>query len=315
MNRLKFSLVFIFTVFFSTAKAQLNIDILQILNSSSSITYVGINYQPDYYLYQPDFDRIESAMAKRTQMYEAAVKLCAHEYRKLQDIKLVNINNATRLKSHQESAKIWLKQNSNLDLSLEGNKNRILNYLTSIYNDKSIMNELNVLQYINYLYLSIDVDKTAKGCVNDRYKDIENFIEELKYYSEYQLSKEPDALYMEYLKKRTDEKIKKRDITLAETLQKYNSITTFKNIQDGWIDAVWLTVSTVPVGFEKRSYLVGKGKVFVSKNKITMLIKKDGSILNIENSSPINKQKADVILPTDMCDKSVNMVANTFYIF
>jgi hypothetical protein len=319
MNRLKFSLIFIFIVFFSNVKAQLSIDILQVLNNSSRITYVGINYQPDYYLYQPDFDRIERGLAIRTQMYEAAFKIVSHEYRKVQDLKLINVNNSNRLKSHQESVKLWAEQNlSKYDLSQVENKNNVLNYITAVYKDKSIMNELRILKFINDLYLSIIIneDKTSNGCLNQWYKEIENFTEELKYYTEYQLSQDPGFLYKEYLRKKNDEIIKKREITLKETIFKYNSLTSFKNIQDGWIDAVWVSITKLPIGIENQStYNIGKGKIYVSKNKITMLIKKDGSVMNIENSSLIKQQKADVILPIDMCDKSVKMIPNTFYIF
>lgn len=319
MNRLKFSLAFVFIIFFSIAKAQLSIDIIKVLNNSSSITYVGINYQPDYYLYQPDFDRIARGLAIRTEMYEAAFKIVSHEYRKVQDLKLININNTNRLKSHQESVKLWAEQNlSKFDLSQIENKNNVLNYITAIYKDKSIMNELRILKYINDLYLSIIIneDKTNDGCRMRWYGEIQSFTEELKYYTEYQLSQEPGSLYMEYLRKKTDEIIKKRDISLVETISKYSLLKSFKNIQDGWIDAVWVSISKLPIGLENQSaYNVGKGKVYVSKNKITMLIKKDGSIMNIENSSLIKQQKADVILPIDMCDKSVKMIPNTFYIF
>jgi hypothetical protein len=319
MNRLKFSLVFIFILFFSIAKAQLSIDILKVLNNSSTITYVGINYKPDYYLYQPDFDRIARGLAIRTEMYEAAFKIVSHEYRKVQDLKLININNTNRLKSHQESVKLWAEQNlSKIDLSQIENQNNVLNYITAVYKDKSIMNELRILRYINDLYLSIIIneDKTADGCRMQWFKEIQNFTEELKYYNEYQLSQEPGSLYMEYLRKKTDEIIKKRDIALIETISKYSLLTSFKNIQDGWIDAVWVSISKLPIGIENQStYNLLKGKVYVSKNKITMLIKKDGSIMNIENSSLIKQQKADVILPIDICDKSVKMIPHTFYIF
>lgn len=319
MNRLKLSLVFVSIIFSSIAKAQLSVDIINVLNNSSSFTYVGINYQPDYYLYQPDFDRISRGLARRTEMYEAAFKIVSHEYRKLQDLKLININNTNLLKSYQESVKLWAEKNiSKFDLAETENKNNVLNYITAAYKNKSIINELKILKFINNLHLSIEMnqDKIDDWCRRKTYKEIQDFIEELKYYNEYQLSQEPSSLYLEYLRKIDDEIMKKNDVDLNETISKYNLLKSFKNIQDGWIDAVFVSVSKLPIGRENQIGIhVNKSKAYISKNKITMVVKKDGSIMNIENSSLIKQQKADVILPINMCDKSIKMIPYTFYIF
>lgn len=319
MYRFKISLVYFFIIFFSNAKAQISIEILQILNSSSSITYVGINYQPDYYLYQPDFDRIERGLAMRNEMYESAFKIVSHEYRKLQNLKLVNIINSNRLKSFQASVKSWADRDlSKYDLSQIENKNNVLNYITAVYKDKSIMNELQILKFINEFYRSIGIDPKYGKCKKEAYNDINSFIEELKYYSDYQLAQDPSTLFQGFLKKRDQELVNKKDNLYKETLNKYNLLTSFKSIGDGWFDATILSLTKLSLasGVEDyRAYFIGENKVFVEKNKITAYINSEGSVINIDKSSLINKQKADVIIPFNKCDGTVSMVANTIYIF
>lgn len=297
--------------------SQVKLSYLEIINSSTKLTYIGLNYQPDYNLFRPDFEMISRGLATLSQRYEANFKVCKNEYQKLMNLKLINNNNIQVLTSYQTAVERWAKESFHkFDLSQQQNTNNVLAYITNAFKVQSIKDEIEILQAVSDMYNLVPTASPVIGCQKIMYNNIDKFCDELKNYNSYQLSQGFSKLFNDFMDKRNEKQKEINEVRKAEILNKYAINRTFRNISDGWQEAEYISVSPIPLfeGSNKSWHYTGKMKVYVSKNRVTQIIKADGSAINIDISNPILKQKVDILFPEEKCaDGSMIKIPYTLY--
>jgi hypothetical protein len=320
MRYLKIAALLFSTLFFSSkSKAQLQVDYLEILKSSSRITYIGLKYSTDEYLFKPDYNLIGTAMEMMQRRYDASFNNISHEYRKLKDLKLINFSNVELLKRHQLQVENWMERNlKNADLSQPDVTRQILDYITSIYKMKSIMDEIKHLQYLNELYLfalEFNVKNNRIDCFRTIENNISGILKKITSSFEYQLSKSPEAFVDEYMTEKTNNGLLKSDSIYLSVTSKYKLISIYKKIPEGWSDAYLVSIQKVPLYKSIYGFSVLTTKVYVSNNKIALITRKSGNTQPVISSSFIKNQKADVILLNEKCDMTSEQVPYFVYIF
>lgn len=318
MTTYKKSLLFILFFIASTnSKAQVKLEYLEVLSSTSKISYVGLRYTSDEHLFTPDFNMIANALEIMQRRYDAAFDLISHEYRKLKELKLLNIRNVELLKSHQSQVDTWMKSNlHNADLSKPNISKSILDYITSIYSITSIANEIKILQGLDQVYFSaLQSFPTHKNinCLTIVEKDVSGALKKIESCNEYELSKSPDIFFRDFLKDKAKRRVLSSDSTYNAITLKYKYLTNFKTIPNGWNDAYIVSIQKASFFDGVFGFTTLSTKVYVSNNKVTMFTNGFGNIENVIQSSTIQKQLADIVVKSESCN---GISQNTpFYVY
>jgi len=268
---------FLFILLFCTTKAfsQVLVEYLNIVTSAAEYTYVGVSYKPnDNWMTASDWDRIQNALNTRQAMYDRGYGLCNNELRKLMKLNLINKKNKQMLMAFQQQTKTWADEYfRNADLSIQSNVDAALNFITLLYAEPDIRNELRLLNKLNSFYQYIieeDPYKVNKGML---YENFNSVMEEIKDYNSTQLSLSFDDILDELRQRKYNEF--KNDI-----LKQYDNILKSPKVSNGWHLAYFLAKNGKDYG--KRSVFVENGKVTIYKryNGVEEKIISGGSIVN-----------------------------------
>jgi len=297
-----------------TAKSQVSVDILSIVQNSNRFTFIGITYQPDEYLFTPNYGNMADGLAALQARYDAAHRLCSHEYQKLLQLSLVNDNNSAILNNYRQAVVDWGKTNfRKMDLAQPSIKNSVLEFITRVYTVQSVRNELSILNELNGFIEAINSATITESCKSSAFKIINAFIEKLKHSSQEELALGFQSLYQQTVNEFNSQKAKENLIQKTTIESRYRAFQTFTKVEEGWHDIGMISVGDVRMMNNFMLRVAKPGKVYVSGNRISMIMSKDGSVKTVNASPQIVKRKVDVVIDSELCDGSVNSIPYTIY--
>ncbi len=266
-----------FLIFCSTkSNCQVSVEYLNIITSAAEFTYVGVNYKPDNnWMSSSDWDRMENALSARQAMYDRGHNICSYELRKLMNLNLINQSNKVRLTTFQREVKNWADANySKFDLSQQENIDAIMNYVTSIYKDPDIRNELRLLKDLNSFYQYTNDADPLKIDKGRNYEYFNTVMEEIRNYNSSQLALSLDEIIK-------DLRQKNYNAFKNEVNQKFYFVPKSIKVSDGWHIAYFL---------DKETFSYGKRSVYISKGKVTIFKRFNGVAENIISGGDIKNR-------------------------
>ncbi len=292
-----------FLIFCSTkSNCQVSLEYLNIITSAAQFTYVGVNYKPDNnWMSSSDWDRMENALSSRQAMYDRGHSICSYEISKLFNLSLINQTNKVRLISFRREVKDWLDANfRNIDLSQQENIDAILNYVTFIYKEPDIRNELRLLKDLNSFYQYInDADPLTvdKGILYEYFNTV---MEEIRNYNSSQLT----LSFGEIVK---DLRQKNYNAFKNEVNQKFYFVPKSLKVSDGWHFVYFL---------DQEDLAYGKRSVYVSKGKVTIYKRFNGVAENIISGGDIKNRYCKSAIYNTMDSRGVfkNIDIELFFI-
>jgi hypothetical protein len=251
-------LLIISILFYINSYSQVSIEYINIITSAAEYTYVGINYKPDNNWMTPsDWDRINNLLSARQAMYERGHGICKTEFRKLMNLNLINDFNKQKLTNFQRLIKQWADANyRNIDLSIQSNVNSVLKYITSIYNDPDIRNEIRVLNELNSFYQYINDSDPYQVNKGQLYDEFNSVMQELKFYSSNQLMSNLSEILKDLRKRKYND-------YKTEIYKRFYAISKSPKVSNGWHLVYFLQKDGT--GYGRRSVFVINGKVTIYK--------------------------------------------------
>jgi hypothetical protein len=175
----KYFTLIVFTFLLQNAKTQIiSVQYLDIISSTSRITYIGIEYQVKQS--NIDFNYISDMMARRSQMYEAGWSVVNNEYIRLRDLSLINKYNNSVLFNHKKSVDIWKQNISEYDFSQDYYVSIVTNYLSWPFSLTSIKNEIFLLKRINKEINEIKIKNPSNYDKSKRYYELSKAIKKIE---------------------------------------------------------------------------------------------------------------------------------------
>lgn len=139
------------------------------LNSVHKYYIVQNKYQPE----STNFDYIGNALAIKDARYKANLNSLGVEYRKLRDLKLINkVQNDWVTTVKKEILKNFENNGAGVDFSISNNYYSSLSYLTWVYDQMYIRDELSLLQEISTTITRLKRDFPYSFYEHKRYKEM-----------------------------------------------------------------------------------------------------------------------------------------------
>lgn len=137
--------IIFFTGYFFSQNHSISYRQLEIINYSVQITYVNNSYSPTI-TYQGTLRTLQ-------ERYDYYYSMINNAWGKVRYCELINVHNNLKMREHDKEVGIYLQNFSRVDWAANGNLAiQIRDWIISIFNNKHIKAELNVLQAINREY-------------------------------------------------------------------------------------------------------------------------------------------------------------------
>ncbi len=142
--------IILLIIFISNLNGQtLQVDYLNATINSTQYTFLGIRYEHEEITFKPDYELLKTALQKKQARYDAGLDLVLKEYNKAIRMELINKQNLNVLKEFKSNLENFKYKFAGWDFSLPQNVNSVLEYITQIYKNEGIRNEIIVLQKLN----------------------------------------------------------------------------------------------------------------------------------------------------------------------
>lgn len=177
---------------------------LQILAISVNYYFSATTYKP----INPSLNLQAQALGTIQDRYNFNHSIISSEYRKLKELKLINIENQRFLDQY------WKTRIENFDirpydLSLNSNTQNILKYICAIYEYPEIRNEIKLLSECEYELRRLKTSFPSDYYTTKRYRAISKLLQQLATCK----TSEIGGLSWEYFELQEDLEIKKRELT------------------------------------------------------------------------------------------------------